>query len=78
MLADEQHDGNQLCGLCAGEGGKSQEGAGKMVIRWMLFETRIGTLLLALLERWVGLAVVSAEWLGAQPSSRPQAGEERR
>jgi len=49
-----------------------------MLIRWMLFETRIGTLLLVLLERWVGLAVVSAEWLGAQPSSWPQAGEETR
>jgi hypothetical protein len=43
-----------------------------MVLRWFLFETRLGELLLALLEKTAGLAVVQAEWLGAQPSGKPQ------
>jgi hypothetical protein len=57
------------------KGWKNQEGVGKMFARWILFETRLGTVLLLLLERCTGLAVVSAEWLGAQPSSRPKAEE---
>ena len=43
-----------------------------MLLRRLLFETRVGELLLALLERTTGLAVVQAEWLGAQPSGEPQ------
>jgi hypothetical protein len=43
-----------------------------MVVRWFLFETRAGEFLLALLERTTGLAVVRVDWLGAQPSGRPQ------
>ena len=42
-----------------------------MVVRWFLFETRIGLFLLALLERKAGLAVVNADWLGKQPSGWP-------
>lgn len=43
-----------------------------MLLRWLLFETKVGELLLTLLERTAGLAVVQAEWLGAQPSGEPQ------
>jgi hypothetical protein len=42
-----------------------------MLVRWFLFETRVGELLLALLEKTTGLAVVQAEWLGTQPSGTP-------
>ena len=42
-----------------------------MIVRWFLFETRMGLFSLALLERKAGLAVVSAEWLGKQPSGWP-------
>jgi hypothetical protein len=41
-----------------------------MFLRWLLFETRLGELLLVLLER-KGLAVVSSDWLGAQRSGKP-------
>ena len=44
-----------------------------MVVRWFLFETGFGELLLAFLERRIGLAVVSADWLGRQRSGRPKA-----
>jgi hypothetical protein len=43
-----------------------------MIVRWFLFETRCGELLLVFLERRLGLAVVSADWLAVQPSSMPQ------
>jgi hypothetical protein len=43
-----------------------------MLLRWLLFETKMGEVLLALLERAAGLAVVSAEWLGTQPSDEPR------
>jgi hypothetical protein len=43
-----------------------------MLLRWLLFETKAGERLLALLEKTVGLAIVQAEWLGAQPSGKPQ------
>ena len=33
-----------------------------------VFEARFGLFLLAVLERWTGLAVVNAEWLGKQSS----------
>ena len=42
-----------------------------MVVKWFLFETKLGLFLLALLERKAGLAVVNAEWLGRQPSGYP-------
>jgi hypothetical protein len=49
-----------------------------MILRWLLFETRVGALLLAVLERKAGLAVVSAEGLGAQVvgMSKTQEGEQ--
>jgi hypothetical protein len=45
-----------------------------MLLRKLLFETRLGELLLAFLERKAGLAVVQAEWLGMQLSGTPHAG----
>ena len=44
-----------------------------MIVRWLLFETRVGELLLTILERKVGLAIVQAEWLAAQPAGEPKA-----
>ena len=44
-----------------------------MIVKWFLFETRLGLFLLAHLERKVGLAVVNAEWLGKQSSGMPKA-----
>jgi hypothetical protein len=41
------------------------------MIRWLLFETRLGEVLLVLLERHVGLALVQANWLAEQPSGEP-------
>jgi len=43
-----------------------------MLLRWLLFETKLGEMLLAFLERAAGLAVVNAEWLGTQPSGEPR------
>jgi hypothetical protein len=43
-----------------------------MLLRRLLFETKAGERLLALLEKTTGLAIVQAEWLGAQPSGKPQ------
>jgi hypothetical protein len=43
-----------------------------MLLRWFLFETKAGELLLALLEKTAGLAIVQAEWLGAQSSGQLQ------
>jgi hypothetical protein len=42
-----------------------------MLLRWLLFESKAGELLLALLERTAGLAVVEAHWLGSQSSGKP-------
>lgn len=42
-----------------------------MFVRWLLFETKLGLLFLALLERKVGLAVVDADWLGEQRCGLP-------
>jgi hypothetical protein len=50
---------------------------GEMALRWLLFETRIGEMLLAFLERKVGLAVVHAEWLALQPGGEPKAVREK-
>jgi hypothetical protein len=38
------------------------------MIQSILFETRFGELVLIMLERWAGLAVVRADWLGKQRS----------
>lgn len=43
-----------------------------MILRRLLFETQVGELLLAFLERRAGLAVVQAEWLGALLSGEPK------
>ena len=43
-----------------------------MFVRWFLFQTKVGELLLVFLERKVGLAVVQADWLGAQRSGQPK------
>ncbi len=47
-----------------------------MIVRWFLFETRMGEWLLVLLERKAGLAVVQANWLCAQRSGQPVAASE--
>jgi hypothetical protein len=49
-----------------------------MIVRWLLFETSLGELLLTILERMVGLAVVQADWLAAQPAGEPRAEGETR
>jgi hypothetical protein len=41
-----------------------------MLLRWLLFETKVGDMLLAFLERTTGLAVVNSERLGTQPGPR--------
>jgi hypothetical protein len=46
------------------------------MIRWLLFETRVGEVLLVLLERHVGLALVQANWLADQRSGEPTAASE--
>ena len=47
-----------------------------MLVRRMLFHTKAGELLLALLERHVGLAVVRSGWLALQRSGEPKAATE--
>ena len=44
-----------------------------MLVRWFLFHTKIGEVLLTLLERHVGLAVVQSNWLAMQRSGEPKA-----
>jgi hypothetical protein len=46
------------------------------MIRWLLFETRLGEVLLVLLERHVGLALVQSNWLAEQRSGEPTAAPE--
>ena len=43
-----------------------------MLVRWFLFETRLGELFLTVLERKVGLAVVQTEWLAQHPGGTPR------
>jgi hypothetical protein len=43
-----------------------------MLVRWFLFDTRVGEMLLVFLEKTAGLAVVNAEWLATQHSGEPQ------
>ena len=49
-----------------------------MFVRRMLFETKMGELLLEFLEQQVGLAVVQADWLAVQRSGKPEAVREAR
>ena len=44
-----------------------------MFIRWLLFQTKLGEVLLVFLEQKVGLAIVTAEWLAALPGGEPKA-----
>ena len=46
------------------------------MIGWLLFETKLGEVLLVLLERYVGLALVQADWLAGQRSGEPQTAPE--
>jgi hypothetical protein len=43
------------------------------MIRWLLFETRLGEVLLVFLEHHIGLALVQANWLAEQRSGEPTA-----
>ena len=47
-----------------------------MILRWLIFETKLGEVLLVLLEQKVGLAVVQADWLAEQRSGEPAAASE--
>ena len=46
------------------------------MIKWLLFETGLGEVLLVLLERHVGLALVQANWLAEQRSGEHKAAPE--
>jgi hypothetical protein len=46
-----------------------------MLIRWFLFETKLGELLLILLERSTGLAFVQVDWLGAHCCGEPKSAD---
>ena len=46
------------------------------MIRWLLFETRLGEALLVFLERYAGLALVQVNWLAEQRSGEPTAAPE--
>ena len=54
---------------------REREEVRTVLLRWTLFETRLGEWLLALLERRAGLSVVHSDWLGAQPSVKLTAEE---
>jgi hypothetical protein len=41
------------------------------MIRWLLFETKLGEALLVLIERHMGLALVQASWLAEQRTAEP-------
>ena len=43
-----------------------------MLMRWFLIETKLGELLLILLERSTGLAFVQVDWLGAHCCGEPK------
>ena len=47
-----------------------------MFVRWFLFHTKAGEMLLSLLERHVGLAMVQSDWLAMQRSGEPKAANE--
>lgn len=44
-----------------------------MILKFLLFETKLGELLLAVLERKAGLAVVQGDWLADRPAGEPKA-----
>jgi hypothetical protein len=52
---------------------KTERVVKNMLVRWFLFRTKAGEVLLGLLERNVGLAVVRSDWLAAQSSGKPKA-----
>ena len=52
------------------------ERGSNMLVRWFLFHTKAGEVLLTLLERHAGLAVVQSDWLAKQRSSEPIAATE--
>ena len=52
------------------------ERGSNMLVRWFLFHTKAGEVLLILLERHVGLAVVQSDWLAMQRSGEPKAATE--
>ena len=47
-----------------------------MLVRWLLFHTKIGEVLLTLLERHADLAVVQSDWLAMRRSGEPKAAAE--
>ena len=47
-----------------------------MLVRWILFHTKAGEVLLILLERHVRLAVVQSDWLATQRSGEPRTATE--
>ena len=47
-----------------------------MIVRWFLFHTKAGELLLVLLERHAGLAVVQSNWLAMRRSGEPRMAKE--
>ena len=47
-----------------------------MLVRWFLFHTKIGEVLLTLLESHLGLALVQSDWLAMQRSGEPKAATE--
>jgi hypothetical protein len=54
---------------------EGRKGVRSMLVRWLLFETSFGRWLVAGLEKWAGLALVDAGWLGRLASGVPAAGE---
>lgn len=48
------------------------ERGSNMIVRWFLFHTKAGELLLVLLERHAGLAVVQSNWLAGQCCGKPK------
>ena len=46
------------------------------MIRWLLFETKLGEALLVLMERHLGLALVQTSWLAEQLTAEPTAAPE--
>jgi hypothetical protein len=75
VATDENVDGasNWFCATT-----DRRQAESRMLMRWFLFETGLGQWILALLERHVRLAVVSADWLAVQPCGQPKAEAESR
>ena len=47
-----------------------------MLVRWFLFHTKVGEVLLTMLERHLGLALVQSDWLAMRRSGKPKAATE--